>query len=148
MISTELAQRLKRAGLVWQPRLHDHFMIPDVGMDERLFVLTDMVVSMEVLDGRPVFSFNGAVEWALDYVMQTEAVWMPTEEQLRQQLQACLGAASSLTLRLTATEDGWAASCYTCTALVHGRPYVVQSPQADEAYAQLLLACLTGEIDP
>lgn len=144
MISLELAQRLKSAGLVWAPRLHDHFVIPDVGMDERSFVLTDILVGMEIVDGRPVFTFNGAVEWALDYVLQTEAVWLPTEAQLRQQLQTWLGATAALTLHWAWKEKG--EELYSCTALVCGRVYNVQAAQADEAYARLLLACLTGEV--
>jgi hypothetical protein len=33
MISTELAQRLKSAGLEWQPAERDYFMMPEHNLD-------------------------------------------------------------------------------------------------------------------
>lgn len=82
MLSLATATSLKEAGLIWQPVLHDFFAIPNIDMDEQVFVLTDMLVDREILHGWPAFTFNGAVEWALDYVLQAEAVWIPRDDQL------------------------------------------------------------------
>jgi hypothetical protein len=86
MISLSMAQRLKKAGLEWMPKLHDFFAIPERGMDARLFVISDLQANIEKLFGSEVVAFQGASEWALDYLITTEAVWMPREEQLREAL--------------------------------------------------------------
>ena len=46
MLSIEIAQQLKEAGLKWQPELHDFFAI-------------------------------------LDHILQSDAIWVPSETQLR-----------------------------------------------------------------
>ena len=86
MISMQLAQELKEAGLVWRMNIHDFFAIPDRNMDGSLFVLSDMMAYMDLIKGWPVVSFHGTSEWALDYILSNEVVWMPTESQLRQEL--------------------------------------------------------------
>ena len=90
MISLELAQTLKKAGLVWKASNHDFFAIPDRGMDDRRFVIADMMANLDLLQGWPVITFHGTAEWALDYIVTTEVVWMPTEAQLRQELEVLL----------------------------------------------------------
>ncbi|MCL4868978.1 MAG: pilus assembly protein CpaE [Anaerolineae bacterium] len=82
MITLTLAQQLKTAGLRWHPQEHHFFAVPDREMDERVFVISDMSVLVEVLQGWPAITFNGSVEWALDYVLEMEAVWLPTTDQL------------------------------------------------------------------
>ena len=54
MISLHLARKLKAAGLVWQATTNDFFAVPDRGMDERLFVLSDMQATLFL----QVFSCN------------------------------------------------------------------------------------------
>ena len=49
MISLKLAQQLKKAGLVWKASNHDFFAIPDRGMDERRFVIADMMANLDLL---------------------------------------------------------------------------------------------------
>lgn len=83
MISLALAIRLKRTGLRWTPQLNDFFAIPDRGLDAHVFVLSDLQASIEKMFGSEVVAFQGASEWALDYLVSSEAVWMPREEQLR-----------------------------------------------------------------
>jgi hypothetical protein len=100
MISLELAMELKKAGLRWQPELHDFFGIPERGMDGRRFVISDMLANIEQVLGAPVVAFQGASEWALDYLVTSEAVWLPREEQLRQRLQAHLEASGEAEIRL------------------------------------------------
>ena len=88
MISLTLAQQLKAAGLVWHTNNYDFFAIPDRELDDRVFVLADMMAYTELVQGWPVVAFHGTAEWALDYILTREVVWMPTEEQLREALEA------------------------------------------------------------
>lgn len=134
-LSTPLARALKEAGLQWQPQLHDFFMIPDVGMESRHFVLADMMAQQEVLKGKNTITFNGVVEWALDFVWIHEAVWLPTESQLRELLAERIGAESSLLLRKVA-------GGYQCEIIVAEDPLVFGAATAVDAYAKALLAWL------
>lgn len=86
MISLELARRLRQAGLRWAPRNGDRFHVPDRDLDEQVFVISDMVVEVLDLATGPVFGFNGTTEWALDSIPQSEVVWLPREDQLRELL--------------------------------------------------------------
>ncbi|HYN65227.1 MAG TPA: hypothetical protein VES36_11545 [Candidatus Limnocylindrales bacterium] len=84
MISLELAQQLRDLGLAWRPGNGDRFVLPGRGMDEEVFVLSDMTVDVhDVASGR-VIGFNGTTEWALDSVQQEDALWLPGEDQLRE----------------------------------------------------------------
>ena len=134
MLSHETAWQLKEAGLAWQPELHDFFAVPAPGLNERMFVLTDMLVEQAVLQGWPAIQFNGAAEWALDYILQAEAVWVPTDVQLRQEIHRRLPGAT-LTLQTT----GAAA---VLTLLNEGTITVHEAPDASEAYAAVLLLLL------
>ena len=49
-------------------------------------MINDMATVIELLQGTPAVTFHGTPEWALDYVLLTEAVWLPDEGQLRQRL--------------------------------------------------------------
>lgn len=103
-VSADLAQQLHDAGLVWKPKLHDFFMVPDTSVADRLFVLADMMAGMEVLQGYQAITFNGATEWALDYVLKIEALWIPTEAQIRTLLQQALPRGASLRLLVEPSE--------------------------------------------
>ena len=86
MITLELARRLREAGLAWDPRAGDRFVVPDREMDDDVFVISEMVVeSQEIPTGR-VLKFNGTTEWALDSIDESEVIWLPREEQLRDML--------------------------------------------------------------
>lgn len=87
MLTLALAVQLKKAGLEWQPALHDTFALPERGLDDRRFVLTEVMTYIELFHGSPVVTFHGTAEWALDFILQTEAVWIPNETQLRELLQ-------------------------------------------------------------
>jgi hypothetical protein len=86
VIGLEQGLALRDAGIRWQPRDGDHFAIPDRDLDDRVFVLSHMVV--EVIDSPvgPLLAFNGTTEWALDSIEIDEVVWLPLEHQLRQLL--------------------------------------------------------------
>lgn len=83
MIPVRLARRLKDAGLAWRPVPGDRFAIPDRGLDEDTFVLSNMTIEVHDLPEGQVIGFNGTTEWALDDVELDEAIWLPREDQLR-----------------------------------------------------------------
>jgi len=86
MVTVDLALQLRSAGLRWAPARGDRFVLPGRGMDDDIFVLSDMTVEVHDFPTGSVIGFNGVTEWALDSVQQTEAVWIPSEEQLRERL--------------------------------------------------------------
>lgn len=86
MLAIEIARRLRDAGLSWTPARGDRFVVADRGMDDEVFVLSDMTIEVHHYPGGPVIGFNGTTEWALDSVGQQDALWLPTEHQLRELL--------------------------------------------------------------
>ncbi len=134
-ISHTLAADLKAAGLEWTPQLYDFFTIPDTAFEDGSFVLTDVMASMTVLKGHPAISFNGVVEWALDFVFQQEALWLPTEAQLRHQLE--IHTAADILLRCTADQ-------YHCEVVLDGAPRIFTAVTACDAYGRALLSLLEG----
>ena len=86
VISVDLARRLKHAGVTWHPEPGDQFMIPDRDLDEQVFAVSDMVVEVHDLPRGRLLAFNGTTEWALDSIMQADALWLPSEAQLRTML--------------------------------------------------------------
>ncbi len=138
MISLEIARQLKEAGLMWVPALHDFFAIPDRGMDDRIFVISDLLVTIEMLKGMKVVSFQGASEWALDYLVASEAIWMPSEEQLREALITILITRGKpfILLRSGLGE-------YQCKITVNDQLMEFTGKEASEAYGAALLHVLT-----
>lgn len=139
MVPLEIARQLKDAGLQWQPALHDFFAIPDRGMDERVFVISDLLATLETLQGQEVVAFQGASEWALDDLATGELVWLAREDQLRQALEAILLERGRPELRL----DSGLAGC-RCTIQYEGMALAFSAREAGEAYAAALLHLLTA----
>jgi len=137
MISLETARRLKDAGLRWQPALHDFFAIPERSMDERVFVIGDLLATVEVIQGRRVVAFQGASEWALDNLAVSEVIWLPREDQVRALLESALLEKGRAETRLDGGLNG-----YTCTILIDGEAHTFHASQAVEAYAAALLFLL------
>ena len=142
MIPLTLAVELKEAGLVWQTKTYDFFAIPDHSMDERVFVLADMVAFTELVQGWPAVAFHGAAEWALDYVFSNELVWLPTEEQLREALMDTIIKMSQVMppeggIGLTSTRGG-----YQCAIAIDNQHLLFKGQTAPEAYAAALLHVL------
>ncbi len=123
----------------WQPALYDFFAIPDRNLDERVFVISDLLATLETLQGQQVVAFQGASEWALDDLATGELIWLPREDQLRQVLEAALLSRGRPELRLDCGLDG----C-RCTIWVDGRPMTFRGQQAVEAYAAALLYLLNA----
>ena len=136
MITLHLARQLKEAGLVWMTNTNDFFAIPDRGLDDKVFVLADMMAYTELVQGWPVVAFQGTAEWALDYILTSEVVWMPTEGQLRGALEGLLFPAEQpeAQLQLIRTPDG-----YVCLTASPAGTLSFSAPTAEEAYALALL---------
>lgn len=137
MIPLQLAYDLKKAGLVWKAGMHDFFAIPEHDMDERIFVITDVMAYLELLQGWPVVTFHGTAEWGLDYIFSHEVVWMPTEEQLRTELVNLLKRTDAFMLQLMLLPDG-----YQCQVSFQEQLLAFVAPTASEVYAQALLHIL------
>ena len=102
MISRELALRLKQAGLEWRPAERDFFMMPEHNLDEQIFVVSALPALVQNFHSEMSITFHGSIEWALDYVLLSEAVWMPAETQMRVLLADAIGVDAPLRLDRTA----------------------------------------------
>jgi len=137
MISLALAVELKEAGLLWRTKNYDFFVIPNHDLDDRVFVLADMVAYTELIQGWPAVGFHGAAEWALDYIFSDEIVWLPTEEQLREEVISQWPERESFSLMLEMAEDR-----YRCRVMAGGAQFNFDGATASEAYARALLHAL------
>jgi hypothetical protein len=130
VLSVELARALRDTGLQWTPARGDSFVVPDRGMDSDVFVLADMTIDVHPFPAGSVIGFNGTTEWALDSVMQSEALWIPAEHQLRELLGDAFAG-------LAPTGDG-----YRVTLRINGATSGYDGPDPAEAYALALLHLL------
>jgi hypothetical protein len=130
MISVSLARKLRAVGLRWSPVPGDRFVVTDRDMDDDVFVVSDMTIEVHDLPSGRVIGFNGTVEWALDSVDTTEAVWLPRETQLRELLGATF-------LRLDRSDDAW-----SVRTVVEGAAQTVTDADAEQAYGLALLQLL------
>src|SRR3990172_10713970 len=98
MISLSTARQLKDAGLMWIPAMHDYFAVPDRGLDDHIFVINDVMAYVEIRNNLPLVTFHGTAEWALDYLLTSEIIWLPREDQLRMELVRRLESKQALAL--------------------------------------------------
>jgi hypothetical protein len=139
MISLFVARELKEAGLNWIPALHDFFAIPDRGFDDRVFVISDMHAYVEIRNNLPVVTFHGVLEWALDYLLTAEVVWLPREDQLRLALMQRLISESQPAVTLSSHPEG-----SFCEINFKGGRLNFSAQEASKAYGQALLHVLRG----
>lgn len=132
MITLALAERLRDAGLEWEPGPGDRFVVPDREMDEDIFVVSNMTVEVHEFPTGKVLGFNGTVEWALDSIEYDEVIWLPRESQLRE----LLGDAF---VRLEAVPPGAVVE----TAVAGGRQRHADI-DPERAYARAVLALLAS----
>lgn len=133
VISLDLAKRLRDAGLRWEPAPGDKFVLPDRGMDDEVFVLSNMTIDVHDFPTGRVIGFNGTVEWALDSVEQDAALWLPSEGQLRDLL-----GGTFVQLYRSGEE-------YGVTVEIAGRRLDVVGDNPPEAYGRALLYLADGE---
>ena len=86
MLSVATALALRARGLPWSPRAGDRFVIPDRDMDDEVFVISDLTIEPREYPTGTILGFNGTTEWALDSVAVEETLWLPREDQLRDEL--------------------------------------------------------------
>ena len=137
MIPLSLARSLKEAGLVWKAGVNDFFAVPDRDMDDRVFVISELLANLNIFRGWPVVTFHGTAEWALDYILTAEVIWLPREDQLRQAILDSLQMETVKSLQLTF--DG---QNHRCTLTVDEETIFVDAPSAAAAYGQVLLQLL------
>ena len=130
------AMQLRDHGLPWAPSPGDRFFLPGRGMDDEVFVLSDMTVEVHDYPHGRVIGFNGVTEWALDQVEQEEACWLPTEGQLRTML-------GGLVRRLERVDAGWEA----LLDLPDG-PRTFVGPTPADAYADAIHSLLGVLLEP
>ena len=130
MISTPLARALRDSGLVWHPAAGDAFRIDLVEVDDEVFYLSDMTVEAHTLITGTELGFNGTTEWALDSVAIDDALWLPSESQLRVALGGSFRA-------LAVTHGG-----VRVTADIDGTRSEFDAELAEDAYARALIALL------
>jgi hypothetical protein len=130
MISTPLARALRDSGLVWHPEAGDAFLIDLVEVDDEIFYLSDMTVEAHTMVTGTELGFNGTTEWALDSVAIEDALWLPSETQLR----VALGSA----FRALATSDAGV----RVDAVIDGAALSFDANLAEDAYARTLIALL------
>jgi hypothetical protein len=134
VISRDLAATLRDAGLPWTPQKGDWFVIPDKGLDDLVFVLSDMVIeTMRMAFGQQMLAFNGSTEWAIDTLSASEALWLPREDQLRE----VLGEAFMRLEYLPGEAPG-----YSVSMLIGDREERYVDVDVDSAYARAALALL------
>jgi hypothetical protein len=112
-------------------------MIPDRDMDDVIFSVSPMAVTIGQVQGFPIVNFQGAYEWALDYIWLREVVWVPTEGQLREEIERRIESKSGPSLRLTRTPGG-----YLCEIHHRGAYLTFAGENAGTAYAEALLDLL------
>ncbi len=137
MISIDLAQQLKENGLTWQPEQHDRFAVLGSSLENQTFIINEMAVLIELWRGVPVVTFHGTPEWALDYVMVADTVWLPSESQLRNMLEERLLGEPEPKMRLVSTDDGYRCDMQRC-----GEQHSFEAFGGADAYGLALLYIL------
>ncbi len=132
-----MAQQLRLHGLIWTPVAGDRFVVPERGIDDDIFVVSDMTVEVHDLPTGRIIGFNGTTEWALDSLELPEVLWLPRESQLRE----LLGAAF---VRLELDAEGFRVVIQSTGDEVGAplEPHV--APDAEDAYAAALLSVLAA----
>lgn len=130
MITVELARALLAAGVLWEPRAGDRFVIDAELLTAEVFWISDLTVEVHTYRDQSLLGFNGTTEWALDSIEQAAALWVPAEHQLRERLGEAFAG-------LAPTGDG-----YRVTLRVDGATTGYEGPDPAEAYALALLHLL------
>lgn len=126
----DLARALRDAGLVWHPRSGDRFQLNEPEFEADVFTVSEMTIESRTYPTGSILAFNGTTEWALDSVAQEDALWLPSEEQLREMLRGMF----RVLRRLPDT--------YEVEIVVRGEPMRFEHPEPSDAYALAVLELL------
>ncbi len=130
MISSEAALALRTAGLVWTPRSGDRFQLNEPEFDADVFTVSEMTIEARAYPTGTILAFNGTTEWALDSVALEDALWLPSEEQLREMLRGGFRALRRLP------------DTFEVEVVVGGEVRRFTHPEPADAYAQAVEALL------
>lgn len=128
MISIQLAEELHDAGVRWTPAPGDRFTIRQPELVGEVFTVSEMTIQVHEYPTGTILGFNGTTEWALDSVSKDEALWLPSEQQLR----ALLGGTF---VALRSTGGGFLVT----TKGDDGREAPFEADVAEDAYARAVL---------
>ena len=129
MITVELARALLEAGVLWEPRAGDRFVIDAELLTEEVFWISDLTVEVHTYRDQSLLGFNGTTEWALDSVTLDQALWLPREDQLR-------GLLGDRLESVHRTDDGWQVTY----AVRPGYVRTVSDADLECAYARAVLS--------
>lgn len=143
MIPVALAAALEGAGLAWEPKAGDAFVVRGRDMDDDIFYLADMTVEVHRFPAGEVIGFNGTVEWALDSIERDAALWLPREDQLWTALGDRFRSLQRTRAR-SGTEGEGVAGDWVVEVEVAGRaePRHIRAASAAEALGAALLGVL------
>lgn len=130
MISTDLARTLRDSGLVWHPRSGDRFQLDEPEFEADVFTVSEMTIESRTYSTGSILAFNGTTEWALDSVAQEDALWLPSEEQLRELLRSAFRSLRRLP------------DTYEVEIEVRGETMRFEHPEPSDAYALAVLELL------
>ncbi len=130
MISTEMAMALREAGLVWHPRSGDRFQLNEPEFEADVFTVSEMTVEPRGIPDGAHPGVQRHDEWALDSVATEDALWLPSEAQLREMLRSSFRSLR----RLSDTHE--------VEISVGGTTLVFDHPEPADAYALAVLELL------
>lgn len=130
MLSVESARALVRAGLFWEPNPGDRFVVEVDELAGEVFWVSQMTIAVQQTPTGRVLGFNGVTEWALDSVALDQALWLPSEGQLREQL-------GDRFVGLTRADDRFTVAMLHDGGIVH-----FEADDAEDAFAAALLVLL------
>lgn len=130
MLSVESARALVRSGLFWEPKPGDRFVVEVDELAGEVFWVSQMTIAVQHTPTGRILGFNGVTEWALDNVALDQALWLPSECQLREQL-------GDHFVSLTRSGDR-----FSVAMLHHGLIVHFEAGDSEDAYAAALLALL------
>lgn len=134
MISRETALALRAAGLDWHPASGDRFGLAlpnDVEAEDEVYTVSDMTIEARATPTGTLLAFNGTTEWALDSVTTADAIWLPTEEQIRELLRGTFRSLRRL------------ADSFEVEIQIAGETLRFEHPEPAEAYGQALLELIS-----
>lgn len=135
MISHDLAHDLALAGLRWRPSPGDRFAIDAEDLSDAVFTVSDMTIEVHDHPSGTILGFNGTTEWALDSVTLDQALWYPSEEQLR----TLLGGAFRALRRVPGDEP-----LFEVEIVLHGQAVTLSDAVPAQAYARALHALISA----